>query len=94
MIINKIRLRQLHRRLAPIFILPLLVTLITGSLFQFAVLNQKGSEFLWLLDLHRGQFGRINLEVIYPFLNALGLLTLLITGIIMWLTLPDRHSRS
>lgn len=93
MIVNKVRLRQLHRTLAPIFVLPLLVTLITGSLFQFAVLNQKGTEFLWLLDWHRGHFGRINLEAIYPFLNALGLLTLLITGVIMWWTLPSRRSR-
>ncbi|MGB3402292.1 MAG: PepSY domain-containing protein [Microcoleaceae cyanobacterium] len=92
--INQARLRQLHRTIAPIFVLPLLITLITGSLFQFAVLSQKGSEYLWLLDLHRGHFGRLNLEAIYPFLNALGLLTLLITGVMIWLMIPSRRSRS
>jgi uncharacterized iron-regulated membrane protein len=42
-------------------------------------------DFLWLLELHRGKFGIINLEVIYPFLNAFGVLFLVVTGIAMWL---------
>jgi uncharacterized iron-regulated membrane protein len=37
------------------------------------------------LDWHKGHFGVLNLEVIYPFLNALGLLVLLFTGISLWL---------
>jgi len=60
--------------LAPIIILPVLLTVFTGSLFQVAVLTGKGNDFLWLLELHKGKFGRINLEMIYPFLNAFGLL--------------------
>lgn len=94
MAINKVRARNLHRMLAPIMVLPLLLTLITGSLFQMAVASGKGSEFIWLLELHRGKFGSINLDKIYPFLNALGLLTLLITGIIMWLKIPARRAKS
>ena len=31
-----------------------------------------------------GQFGALNLEVIDPFLNAIGLFILLFTGIYMW----------
>ena len=92
--IKPARLRQIHRSLAPIFVLPLLITSVTGSAFQFAVLNERGSDFLWLLELHRGHFGRINLETIYPLLNALGLLTLLGTGIGIWLSLPPRRSRN
>ncbi|MGK7873916.1 MAG: hypothetical protein AB4426_11565 [Xenococcaceae cyanobacterium] len=49
MAINKARLRQLHSKLAPIMVLPVLLTLITGSLFQVAVLTGKSNEFLWLL---------------------------------------------
>lgn len=47
-----------------------------------------------LLDWHKGHFGKLNLEAIYPFLNALGLLTLAITGISMWLKIrsPSRQS--
>ena len=89
------RLRKLHRVLAPVMIVPVLLTLITGSVYQMVDLAGKGGDFDWLLDLHKGHFGILNLEVIYPFLNALGLLTLAISGISMWLQMrrPSRkHS--
>lgn len=82
--LNKNRLRKLHRSIAPIMVLPLFVTLITGSLFQVAVLTDKVKDYLWLLECHRGKFGPLNLEKIYPFLNAVGLLFLVATGIILW----------
>lgn len=96
--LNQLRLRQLHRALVPVMVLPLLLTLTTGVLFQFAVASdglrpvsdQRANDFIWLLDLHRGKFGQINLDFVYPFLNALGLLTLLITGVLMWLQTPNR----
>ncbi|MBO1347460.1 MAG: hypothetical protein EBE86_008690 [Hormoscilla sp. GUM202] len=45
--------------MAPIIFLPVLLTVFTGSLFQVAVLTGKGNDFLWLLELHKGNFGRI-----------------------------------
>ena len=93
--IYQARLRQLHRAIAPVMILPILLTLITGSIYQILDLGGKGGDFAWLLDWHIGHFGRLNLEVIYPFLNALGLLTLAITGISMWVQMRRigrRHS--
>jgi len=89
------RLRKLHRFLAPVMMLPVLLTLITGSIYQMVDLAGNGGDFNWLLDLHKGHFGILNLEIIYPFLNALGLLTLTITGILIWLQMrrPSRkHS--
>lgn len=88
--INKARFRQLHRALVPFVSLPLLLTLTTGMFFQFAVAGGRANDFLWLLDLHRGKFGSINLELVYPILNALGLLTLIVTGFIMWIQSPSR----
>ncbi len=64
--------------------LPMFLTVITGMLFQWAVAVGQADQFLWLLDLHRGKFGRINLELIYPFLNGLGLLSMVITGLVLW----------
>lgn len=92
--IYQARLRQLHRVLAPIMILPILLTLITGSLYQIVDLSGKEEKFGWLLDWHKGRFGPLHLEAIYPFLNALGLLTLAITGIWMWLQMrrPSRRN--
>jgi hypothetical protein len=53
-------------------ILPILLTLITGSIYQIVDIGGKGGDFNWLLDWHKGHFGILNLERIYPFLNALG----------------------
>ncbi|MFB2921489.1 MULTISPECIES: PepSY domain-containing protein [Aerosakkonema] len=93
--IYQARLRQLHRIFAPIMILPILLTLITGSLYQVADMTDKAGDFDWLLDWHKGEFGPLNLEAIYPFLNALGLLTLAITGIMLWFrTRPKSRNRS
>lgn len=92
--INRARLRQLHTALVPFMVLPLLLTLTTGVLFQLAVASDRTNDFLWLLDLHRGTFGSVNLDFIYPILNALGLLTLLITGLLMWLQFPNRKRPS
>ena len=91
---SRIQSRRLHRLLAPIMVFPLLLTLITGMLFQVAIVIGKGNTFLWLLDLHRGKFGSINLEMVYPFLNGLGLLFLVITGIVMWWKIPQGRNRS
>lgn len=95
MTVNPARLRQLRKALVPLMVLPLLLTLTTGVLFQFATASDRANGFLWLLDLHRGKFGQINLALIYPILNALWLLTLVITGSIMWLISPSRkHQKS
>ena len=81
----RLNLRHLHKATAPLMCIPLLLTLFTGIGFQIAAVTGQGEQFLWLLDLHRGKFGRFDLELIYPFLNALGLLVLVITGTLMWL---------
>jgi hypothetical protein len=72
------KFRQLHRSIAPIMVLPLLLTAITGSIYQLT--EMTGKEVSWLLAVHKGNFGALKLEAIYPFLNALGLLTMLATG--------------
>jgi uncharacterized iron-regulated membrane protein len=90
------RLRHFHRILAPIMVLPLLLTVVTGSLYQMVDLAGQGASFDWLLDWHKGHFGMLNLEIIYPFLNTLGLLGLALTGILLWLktrrNLKDRST--
>lgn len=89
----KLNLRRLHRTLAPLMCVPLLLTVTTGMLFQMAATSQQGDQFLWLLDLHRGKFGRFNLEALYPYLNGLGLLALLLTGTLMWFQMPSKRGR-
>ncbi|WP_008317777.1 hypothetical protein [Leptolyngbya sp. PCC 6406] len=87
----KLRLRQLHRALAPMMVVPLLITLLTGILFQTAIAAGRSGDFLWLLEFHRGHFGPLNLQSIYPYLNGLGLLVMVVTGMVMWFQRPKRR---
>lgn len=91
--INRAHLRQIHYLFAPIMLFPILLSLITGSLFQIAVITDTADKFIWLLEWHRGKFGRINLEMIYPFLNAFGMLMLAVTGITIWFQTRRNYKR-
>ena len=85
--------RQLHRSLVPIMVVPLIVTVFSGAGFQMAVLAGKGVDFIWLLNLHKGNWGFINLERVYPFLNSIGLMLLIVSGAVMWWTTRPRKKR-
>ncbi|MDY7015009.1 MAG: PepSY domain-containing protein [Cyanobacteriota bacterium] len=85
--------RQLHRALAPVMLFPLALTLTTGVLFHIAALTGNEANYLWLLALHRGRFGTVNLELIYVFLNGSGLFFLLATGLVLWFQ-SGRRSKS
>jgi hypothetical protein len=47
------RLRKLHRFLAPVMILPVLLTLITGSIYQMVDLAGNGGDFIAKGRRHR-----------------------------------------
>jgi hypothetical protein len=68
------RIRRLHRLLVPLAAAPLLLTAITGSLYS--VLLERGVDAFWLLKIHTGRFGVINLQPYYSVL--LGMLTLVV----------------
>lgn len=75
--------RKYHRTLAIILALPLAVTLLTGIAVTFV--EQWSIELpiprSLLLSLHTGKI--FGLEGLYPILNGLGLLGLLVTGLSM-----------
>ena len=84
--------RKYHRWIAPILSLPIFLTVITGML---ATMIQEwhlklGVTSRWLMKIHTGEF--LHLESIYPILNGLGLLALLITGLSM-VTVFNRKPR-
>jgi hypothetical protein len=75
--------RKYHRFIAPILFLPLTLTVVTGMAATMVgewSLNFGVSRQL-LLGLHSGEI--FHLEAIYPMLNGLGLIGLLVTGISM-----------
>jgi len=88
---NRVQLRKLHRALAPIIFLPLLLTVITGVVYQ--ILDGFEVDRSWLMALHKGVFGPLDLEMVYPFLNGFGLLVALITGLLLWLPKSRSHSK-
>jgi hypothetical protein len=75
--------RKYHRFIAPILFFPLTLTVLTGMATTMVgewSLNFGVSRQL-LLALHTGEV--FHLETIYPMLNGLGLIGLLVTGISM-----------
>lgn len=75
--------RKYHRALASIIFLPLILTVLTG------MATTMTAEWRWnlgisrglLLSIHTGEI--FHLQAIYPMLNGVGTLGLLITGITM-----------
>ena len=68
--------RRVHRWLVPIAAAPLLLTAISGSLYS--ILLEQGIDAFWLLKIHTGRFGWLNLQSFYP--SLLGVLTVVITA--------------
>ncbi|MEB3280814.1 MAG: PepSY domain-containing protein [Lyngbya sp.] len=79
-------LRQLHRQLAPIIILPFLITAITGVAYRLGKswFGLSRDQVHFLMVIHEGEYLGKQLEPVYVLLNGLGLLFMLITGIVMW----------
>jgi Sec-independent protein secretion pathway component TatC len=74
--------RKYHRQIAIVFSLPLLLTVVTGMGFTIAEewLHQRQLA-RFLIKVHTLEI--FNLGEIFPVLNGLGLIGLLVTGIYM-----------
>ena len=84
--------RVIHRAVVVVAALPLLITSATGSIYS--LLLEQGIYAFWLLKIHTGRFGVVNLQPYYSWL--LGVLTLLAIGsglLLLW-NRPKRTSRS
>ncbi len=79
-----IKIRQLHRLLAPIMSVPILFTVITGVIYQIAELGGFEEQIRFVIHWHKGNFYYVDFQKSFPFLNGLGSLVLAITGLQMW----------
>jgi hypothetical protein len=68
------RFRRAHRVVVPLAAAPLVLTAASGSLYS--VLLEQGIDAFWLLKIHTGQFGPLNLQPYYSI--VLGVLTLVV----------------
>ena len=78
-------IRKLHGTLAPIVLLPLLMTVTTGVAYRLSKdwLGLTRDQVHFLMTLHEGEYLGSTLEPFYVLLNGLGLLWMLVTGSIM-----------
>ena len=76
------RARGLHRLLVPLAAAPLLLTAASGSLYS--LLLEQGIDAFWLMKIHTGRFGPLNLQPYYSILLGLATLMAAISGIALW----------
>ena len=78
--------RKFHKALAPWVFLPLILSALTGLFYRVSkdLLGYSRDDVHWLMSLHEGEWLGDNGELIYVFLNSLGVLWMLITGIQMF----------
>ena len=82
------RARRLHRLLVPLAAAPLLLTAASGSLYS--LLLEQGVDAFWLLKIHTGRFGPLNLQPCYSILLGLATLVVIVSGVGILLTRPRR----
>ena len=78
----KTKTRKLHRSITLIAVIPLLITVLSGSLYS--LFQYFEFDFFWLMKIHTGNFFFINLQ---PFFTpVVGLLTIfaIISGLFLF----------
>lgn len=75
------RFRRAHRVVVPLAAAPLLLTAASGSLYS--LLLEQGIDAFWLVKIHTGRFGPINLQPYYSLLLGVLTLVVIVSGIAM-----------
>ena len=71
--------RKIHRKVAAISAIPLLITIISGTIYSF--LQPLGIDAFWLIKWHTGNFGIINLQPFYSIFLGITSLVSVISGV-------------
>ena len=75
---SKINKRKIHRRVASISAIPLLITVITGTIYSF--LQPLGIDAFWLIKWHTGNFGVLNLQPFYSIFIGISAIISILSG--------------
>jgi uncharacterized iron-regulated membrane protein len=92
---SKMDFRRLHRLLAPIVFLPLIISAVTGIIYRvgkswFGLSSEQAEIFMMI---HQGEYLGDFWKSIYVFLVGLGLVAMLLTGINMTGLLRKRRNQ-
>jgi len=82
--------RSAHRAIVPIAAAPLILTAITGIVFS--LLEAREIEADWLMALHIGKFGPLDLEPFYSVILGVCVLVLAGSGLSLWFKTRRRAS--
>ena len=71
--------RKIHRKVAAISSIPLLITIVSGTFYSF--LQPLGIDAFWLIKWHTGNFDIINLQPFYSLFIGITSIISVISGI-------------
>jgi len=80
--------RKVHRLIVPIAVAPIVLVAFSGALY--GTLINFNVEWTWLLKMHTGNFGVVNLQPYYS--PVLGVLTFIVAVSGVFLLFPRRHT--
>ena len=75
----KLSKRKIHRKVAAISAIPLLITIISGTIYS--ILQPLGVDAFWLIKWHTGNFGIINLQPSYSIFLGIASIISIISGV-------------
>ena len=74
--------KKIHRSITLIAVFPLLITVVSGSLYS--LFQYFGMDFFWLMKIHTGNFFLINLQPLYtPFVGFISIAAI-ISGLFLF----------
>ncbi len=71
--------RKIHRKIAAISAIPLLITIISGTIYSF--IQPLGIDAFWLIKWHTGNFGTINLQPFYSIFLGIASIVSVVSGV-------------
>tara|TARA_A100001388_G_C28440962_1_gene344129 strand:- start:139 stop:399 length:261 start_codon:yes stop_codon:yes gene_type:complete len=71
--------RKIHRKVAAISAIPLLITIVSGTIYS--LLQLLGIDAFWLIKWHTGNFGFINLQPFYSILLGITSIISIFSGV-------------
>ena len=71
--------RKIHRKITAISAIPLLITIVSGTIYS--IFQPLGVDVFWLIKWHTGNFGIINLQPFYSIFLGLTSIVSVISGV-------------
>ena len=71
--------RRIHRKITAISAIPLLITILSGTIYS--ILQPLGLDAFWLIKWHTGNFGIINLQPFYSIFLGIASIISIVSGL-------------